>query len=161
LLLKVHVLVYIIRFIQGYGLHTNPVYTGFGLHNTVYTGLIMFILRYKKVVLCILDSAKVECIFEDLKDKSRVTTIIHHNYEEMVIPSTDGFEIKPDYFSSFLCLLLFILYVKVQHLYGHFTYDSGYTGFGLHTRIRFILVLVYIRIRLIHWLTYMIILIMQ
>lgn len=54
----------------------------------------MFILRYKKVVLCILDSAKVECIFEDLKDKSRVTTIIHHNYEEMVIPSTDGFEIK-------------------------------------------------------------------
>jgi hypothetical protein len=60
----------------------------------------MFILRYKKVVLCILDSAKVECIFEDLKDKSRVTTIIHHNYEEMVIPSTDGFEIKPDYFAS-------------------------------------------------------------
>jgi hypothetical protein len=96
----------------------------------------MFILRYKKVVLCILNSAKVECIFEDLKDKSRVTTIIHHNYEEMVIPSP-------------------------QHLYGHFTYDSGYTGFSLHTRIRFILVLVYIRIRLIHWLTYIIILIMQ
>lgn len=48
----------------------------------------MFILRYKKVVLCILDSAKVESIFEDLKDKSRITTIIHHNYEEIVIPST-------------------------------------------------------------------------
>jgi hypothetical protein len=78
----------------------------------------MFILRYKKVVLCILDSAKVECIFEDLKDKSRVTTIIHHNYEEMVILSTDG--LKYNIYMAILHMIPVIqvlVYIQKSGLY--------------------------------------------
>lgn len=39
-------------------------------------------------------------MFEELNGNSSVTTIIHHNNEEMMVGSTDGFDIKPVYFAS-------------------------------------------------------------
>lgn len=72
----------------------------------------------------IVDSAKVECIFADFKGKSRVTTIVHHNYEEMVIASTNGVDIKPDYFASNAHIALLLKANECSQdieVYCHFT----------------------------------------
>lgn len=81
---------------------------------------------------CISDSARVECIFEDLNGKTRVTTIVHHYNEEMVIGSTNGFDIKPDYFASDMHIALLLEdneCSQTVEVYCHFTTNRFYRSY--------------------------------
>ncbi|VDI65084.1 Hypothetical predicted protein [Mytilus galloprovincialis] len=46
------------------------------------------------------DSASVECLFNEWENYTQITTIVHHDNEETVTATLDGYDIKPVYFAS-------------------------------------------------------------
>lgn len=83
----------------------------------------------------------VECIFQESKDQIHVTTVVHHDNEEIITAITDGFDIRPKYFASDAHIVMLKQMEKCQqaievncHFSRNRIYRSSLDGREIHNK---------------------------
>lgn len=83
----------------------------------------------------------VECIFQESKDQIHVTTVVHHDNEEIITAITDGFDIRPKYFASDAHIVMLKQMEKCQqaievncHFSQNKIYRSSLDGREIHNK---------------------------